>query len=240
MNDDTVNREALVKAMVAAGVVTDAVQVDVYGSARNDAAGYVVAVAVVNGQHTGIQVEPGAGNAVVCVPFANVADADAWLTRMTDEYPDDLGPCDVCGAPGVYDVCDVNRMPDGVQVWITVCGESCEAATSAPDADEIADALQGTTDRDDNVVISSGAYVIVASVDGTVTVGLYTREGWESGADAIRYRDGLQNIGAVRAVVDQYRGGPCTVCGTRPRDGRAIVGHYAANRHDVVEIGGAR
>jgi ribosomal protein S27AE len=31
--------------------------------------------------------------------------------------------CAVCGAPATDEVCDVNRMPAGVTVWVPVCDE---------------------------------------------------------------------------------------------------------------------
>lgn len=33
-----------------------------------------------------------------------------------------LGPCEVCGEEGVYEVCDVNASGP----WVTVCGVQCE------------------------------------------------------------------------------------------------------------------
>ena len=33
--------------------------------------------------------------------------------------------CEVCGKPAVYDVSDVNGTPDGVTLWVSVCGDAC-------------------------------------------------------------------------------------------------------------------
>lgn len=45
---------------------------------------------------------------------------------MNTNQLDDL--CHICGAPATDEICDVNAMPDGVQVWVPVCDHDHYAA----------------------------------------------------------------------------------------------------------------
>jgi hypothetical protein len=48
----------------------------------------------------------------------DVAEVVEWVAEGVWAV---IGPCAVCGAPATDEVCDINRMPAGVMVWVPVC-----------------------------------------------------------------------------------------------------------------------
>jgi len=67
-----------------------------------------------------------------------VLDAIRNLFERADygDIPTPVEACEVCGAPATDEVCDINRMPVGVEVWVRVCDKHAETVSAVDGEDD--------------------------------------------------------------------------------------------------------